>query len=181
MRAQLADLFVRAQHETRELGEAGKVGAGVRRGDERDAARPAGDRLPSLDAEAGRMTEDLLGENAAHAVGDEDDRTLADAFVGERLEDRRAAIGERHRLAGPGRDVGVIAERPHADVRKVGRRSTTARSPVRRRCPSTSSASRRRVRARTPRRRCVRRFTIGEGGQAPRCRRARSSCRDRQW
>ena len=120
MRPQLADLLVGAQDETRKLGEAGQVGAGMRGGEKRDAARVAGNRLPSFDTEARRMPQDLLCENPAHTVCDEDDRPLADPLIGERLEDRRAPIGKRHRLAGPGRHVGPIAKRPDANVREIG-------------------------------------------------------------
>src|SRR4029453_12732644 len=112
-------LLVGAKHETRQLGEAGEVRAGMRRGDERDAARPVRDRLPSLDAEARGVPEDLLGEDAAHAVRDEDDGAFADTFVGQRLENRGATIGERHRFTGPPQNAGRVAKRPAADVAKV--------------------------------------------------------------
>src|SRR6185436_9527079 len=107
------------QDETRELGEAGKVGAGMRRREKDDATRARGNRLPALDAETRRMPKKLLDEHASHAVCDEDDRPFTDPFIGEGFEDRRSPIRQRHRLARPFGHISAITERPDADVNEV--------------------------------------------------------------
>ena len=119
------DLFVGAKDRARELGEAREVGAAVGGGDERDAAGPIGDLSPAGDPEAHGMTQELLGDDAAQAVGDEEERPLADPLGLEQVQDLGAAVGECHRLGLPPRGVRRVAQGPDAEPRPV------LRQPVR--------------------------------------------------
>lgn len=138
MRPQRRKAGGRTENRGEIINQRGEIGALVRRCQEQDRRRTPADRLSIvIDHVVVGVSEDLLGQQAAEAVADEDDRALTTEALVEAHEIQHlpCAVRQRHALTRitpaltkkPGQPaerftrIGGVFERPHAYVGEVPR------------------------------------------------------------
>ncbi len=130
--AQVFDADRGAEHRVEGIGQGRQRRAGMGRGQEQDRARVREHSLPPRLGGIGRLAENLLGEQAAQTVADEEKRAFAQAALDHEVEHLKGAVGQRHAVAGvapaaaeqtqeprPLRRAGRITERPDPDIREL--------------------------------------------------------------
>lgn len=108
-----------------------QLGARMGRGQEQHCPRLLGNLfLSRIDRIVG-FAQDLLDQETAEAVADEEERALAEVFLVHEVEHLTGAVGEGHAVAGvtiadeappnasPLRRAGGVSEGPDTDVREV--------------------------------------------------------------
>ncbi len=131
VRAQVLDTDRGAEQVSKSVQQAGQLRPLMRCGQKEHATRLPGDGLLARVDGIARLPQQLLGQQAAQAVTDEEEGTCAEAFLEHQVQHLGRAIGERHGVPGiaagaeqlenprPARRAGGVVEGPHADLGKL--------------------------------------------------------------